>query len=61
MELNTKKIDAELKRLGKSWTWLSIQLNMSRQRVLYWRRAKSIKGAEPIAKLFRIDPKDLIK
>jgi len=61
MKLNTQKIDAELKRLGKSWYWISKELKMSWQRVRYWKQTKCIRGAEPIAGLFNIDPKDLIQ
>ena len=60
MKLNIKKIDSELKRLGKSWYWLSKELNTSWQLVRYWKKTQSVKGAEPIAKLFNIEPKDLI-
>ncbi|MDP2645905.1 MAG: hypothetical protein Q8P24_13275 [Desulfobacterales bacterium] len=60
MELNIEKIDAELERVGKSWYWLSKELGTSWQRVRYWKQFKSIAGAEPIAKLFKINPKDLL-
>jgi len=60
MKLNTQKIDAELKRLNKSWYWISKELKMSWQRIRYWKQTKSVRGAEPIAGLFNIDPKDLI-
>lgn len=61
MKLNIEKIDAELKRIGKSWYWISKQLQTSWQRVRYWRDTKCLKGAPPIAKIFNLDPKDLIK
>jgi hypothetical protein len=61
MKLNIKKIDRELERLDKSWFWLAKELKMSWQRVRYWKRTASIRGADPIAKVFKIDPKDLIK
>jgi len=60
MKLNIKKIDAELKRLNKSWYWISKELGTSWQRVRYWKKTKSLRCAEPIAKLFDIEPKDLI-
>jgi hypothetical protein len=61
MKLNIKKIDAELKRIDRSWYWISKQLGMSWQRVRYWKTSQSLRGAEPIAKVFGIEPKDLIK
>ena len=61
MELNTDKINYELARISKSKYWLAKELDMSLNRVLYWFKSKSLKGAEPIAKVFNIDPKDLIK
>jgi len=61
MELNIKKIDAELKRLEKNWWWISRELKTSWQKVRYWKQTKSLHGAEPIAKLFNIEPKDLIQ
>ena len=60
MELNVEKIESELNRIGKSKYWLSKEINTSTQLVLYWIKAKSVKGAEPIAKVFNIDAKDLI-
>ena len=61
MELNVEKIRSELIRIGKTRYWLSKQIGTSTQLVLYWLNAKSIRGAEPIAKVFGIEPKDLIK
>jgi len=61
MKLNRKKIEGELKRIGKSKYWLAKQMKISPQLVLYWIRTGSLKGAEPIAKVFDVDPKDLIK
>ena len=61
MELNIKKIDLELKRQGKTWYWIAKELKTSWQRVRYWKNTKCLRGAEPIAKLFDIQPKDLIK
>jgi len=61
MELNVKKIMSELSRIGKTRYWLSKKTGRSTQLVLYWLNSKSIRGAEPIAKVFGIDPKDLIR
>ena len=61
MELNTEKIDAELERIGKKRYWLAGQIGIDHQLVYYWLDSKSLKGAEPIAKVFKISPKDLIK
>jgi hypothetical protein len=61
MELNIEKIDAELKRIGKKRLWLADQCKVDHQLVYYWLKSKSLKGAEPIAKVFNIEPKDLIR
>ena len=61
MELNIKKIDAELNRIGKTWWWIAKALKTDWQKVRYWKRTKCLRGAEPIAKVFNIEPKDLIK
>jgi len=61
MELNIEKIDAELKRIDKSWYWISTKLETSWQKVRYWKDTKCLKGAVPIAGIFQLDPKDLIK
>jgi len=61
MELNIEKIDNELKRIDKSWFWISKELDTSWQRVRYWKETKTIKGAEPIGKALNINPRDLIK
>jgi len=61
MELYIEKIDAELKRIGKSRHWLAIELDRSPQLVYYWLNTKSLRGAEPIAKALKLHPKDLIR
>jgi len=61
MKLNIKKIDMELKRIGKSRYWLSQQIGKPPQIIYYWFRAESVRGAEPIAKVLMMEPKDLIK
>jgi len=61
MKLYTEKIDAELKRLGKPRLWLARQMKRSPQIVYYWLHKRSVKGAEPIAKVLFVEPKDLIK
>ena len=60
MELNIVRIDRELARIRKDWGWLAKELKFSRQRVFYWRKARSIKGAEPIGMVLGVDSKDLI-
>jgi hypothetical protein len=62
MELNTEKIDNELKRLGKSRAWLAHKIGISRQ-LLYYRLDKRIFiGVEDIAKALDFyDGKDLIR
>ena len=61
MKLNIEKIYAELDRIGKNKFWLSKEIPTSPQLVSYWLRTKSHRGAGPIAKVFKMDPKDLIK
>lgn len=61
MELNIEKINMELSRIGKTWWWISKELGTDWQKVRYWKDRKSLAGAEPIAKIFALDPKDLIK
>jgi len=61
MELNTTKILKELKRLKKTKTWLAAQINASPQNLSYILREKPITQAERIAKVFGIEPKDLIR
>lgn len=61
MKLNTDKILNELQRLGKTKTWLANKIKASPQNLSYILREKPITQAERIAKVFNIDPKDLIK
>ena len=61
MELNTQKIEDELKRIGKSHSWLAKKMGIARQYVSYIFKTKPITQAERIAEVFGIDPKDLIK
>lgn len=60
MQLNTKKILAELKRIDKNKDWLAKQLKKSNATVSYIFKSKKITHAERIGKILDIDPKDLI-
>lgn len=61
MKLNTEKIKQELKRINKTQTWLADELGVTRQRVYQIINFGSIKNAERIGKIFKINAKDLIK
>jgi len=61
MKLNVQKINLELERLNKNWFWVAKQLGYSWNRVKYWRTSESLRGADPIAKVLGLDPKDLIR
>jgi len=60
MKLNVVKIRRELRKLERPETWLANQSGVSRQRMSYWMKTQSLAGAEYIAKVFDIDPKDLL-
>jgi len=61
MKLNTNKIKQELKRLGKSQSWLATKMKVSRQLLFYMIKSKKITHAERIAKALNLDPRDLIQ
>ena len=61
LQLNTDKIIAELKRIGKDRNWLAEQLNTTRQNISYMFLRNSLKAAEKIGHVLNIEPKDLIK
>ena len=61
MKLNIKKIETELKRIDKTWWWLSKELKTDWQKVRYWRDKASLAGADPIAKILHLNPRDLVK
>ena len=61
MKLNIEKINRELERIGKNRHWLAKQIGIMPQLIYYWFRAESVRGAEPIAKVLMMEPKDLIK
>lgn len=61
MKLNVLKIKKELKRLGKTDSWLAEKANTSKQLVGYWLRTRSLAGVERIAKALDFNPRDLIK
>ena len=61
MKLNVEKIISELERMDRSQAWLAKQIGTSQQLVNYWLATASLRGAEPIAKVFHLEPKDLIK
>jgi lambda repressor-like predicted transcriptional regulator len=61
MELNVEKIKREMRRMGWSYGDVAREAGIkSRQLVHYYLRTKSIAGAEPISRAFKMDPKDLI-
>ena len=61
MKLNTKKIEDELKRIGKNKKWLAKKMGVYPSMITYIFHNKPITQAERIAEVFGIDPKDLIK
>ena len=61
MKLNTEKIYKELNRLNRTIYWLAQEIGTSKQLVSYWLQKESLSGADRIAKVFDMDPKDLIK
>lgn len=61
MELFVEKIERELDRLKHSKSWLADKAGVSRQLINYWLKSKSLAGAEPIARVLLLEPKDLIK
>jgi len=60
MKLNIKKINNELRKLGRNKSWLAKQIPTSRQRVDYWFKSRTIKAAEPISVVLDLNPKDLL-
>lgn len=61
LELNTQKIKAEMDRLGVKRGWLADQLGMTPAMTNYIFNKKPITFADRLAKIFKLDPKDLIK
>lgn len=61
MKLNTKKIENELKRIGKNKIWLAEQMKVYPSMITYIFHNKPITQAERIAKVLNLDPKDLIR
>jgi hypothetical protein len=61
MKLNVRKIELELNRLGKTWYWIAKELNYSWNRVKYWKTSGSLRGAEPVARVLGLNPKDLVE
>ncbi len=66
MNLNTKKIELELERIGKNQAWLAGQMKRSKQQVNYLVKNNNkpcgvtLKTIERIGLALGIDPKDLI-
>ncbi len=61
MELNTDKILSELKRLGKTKTWLAEQVGVYPSWITHVFKEKPITQAERIGKALGIEPRDLIR
>ena len=61
MQLNIEKIVKEMKRLNLTYQKLGDMAGISKQMAHYYVKSGSHKGAEPFAKAFDVDPKDLIK
>jgi len=60
LQLNTEKITAELRRIGKNKAWLARQMNTTPAMATYVFREKPITFADKIAAILNIDSKDLI-
>jgi hypothetical protein len=58
--LNTKKIQKELERQGKTKAWLARQLGISRQNLHYILTARPVSKTVRMAEVFEFEPKDLI-
>lgn len=62
MKLNTKKIKTEMKRQKLRQTDIALKLGLTRQRIHYIINSgtKSFRVTEMIAKVLKLEPKDLI-
>lgn len=61
MELNIKKIETEMKRLGWTKTKLGRELGMSKQAIHYWFNSKvTIMKAERLAQILNVSARDLL-
>jgi len=60
LKLNRKKVKDQLKLLKKNQEWLAKELGISKQLLSYHLRVGTIRGAEFIAPVFGLDPKDLL-
>ena len=62
MQLNIKKIKDEMRRQGMTQVQLAKRLRLTKQRVNYILKngARSFGVVQKIAKVFNLDPKDLI-
>jgi hypothetical protein len=49
------------KQIDRNLSWVARQIGTDRSNVAYWIKSKTIIGAEPLAKVLNVDPKDLIK
>ena len=58
--LNTKKINAEINRLGWSKAKLANEMKISRQLLNYYFRTRSVYCAGKFGKALNLDPKDLV-
>jgi hypothetical protein len=61
MELNTEKIETELKRIGKNKKWLAKKMGVYPSMITYIFHNKPITQAERIAKALNLNARDLIK
>ena len=61
IELDIRKVEKQLKASGKTFSWLADKIGFSRQRLHYHLKNKTVKGAEVIAPVFNLDPKDLTR
>ena len=62
MKLNQLKLKFEMERLGMNQTRLAAELGLTRQRVsaIFRHGAGTFKVVERIAKVFNVEPKDLL-
>ena len=60
LELNIKKVLAEMERIGMTQAEAARGCGVSRQLMFYWLKNRTIKAAPALGKLFNLSARDLI-
>jgi hypothetical protein len=60
LKLNIEAIDEILTAKARDWDWLMVRMRRSRTTQYYIKKERPISYAQPIGRILKVNPKDLL-